>query len=273
MYKIKNIASIGGDSRQKFMVLKLKNKGFNADEINVLDDNIYYYDAVILPLPTTNDGVYINGSSIKISDFLSKIKKNQLVFLGKIGSEIKEFQTFGVSFFDYYLRDEFALKNAEPTAMGVLSYVLNTSTKTLNKRKILVVGYGNCAKEIGKIFHDLGGVVTVASRTYLSMAQSQANGLNSCHIRDIKNHIKESEIIINTVPNTVFVSSLIDEINQNTVIIDIASFPYGFDYDYAKKIGKKITLMPSIPGKYFPQTAGEIIADTIINIIEEGNCE
>ncbi|MBQ8782908.1 MAG: hypothetical protein IJZ57_03965 [Clostridia bacterium] len=274
MNKIKNIASIGGDSRQKYTVLKLCQNGFNVDSIKLLDDNIVFYDAFILPLPVSTDNIHINSSEITLTELLTKLNDNQIVFGGKINDEIKnELKKRNVVYFDYYSRDEFALKNAEPTALGVLSFVMNSTKRSLSKLKVLVVGYGKCARAVSKIFNDLGASVTAASRKYLTVAESEANGLNACLIKDICKYVPDSDVIINTVPCKILNSDFIDSIKNEAIIIDISSAPYGFDYEYAKTVGKKITLLPSIPGRYFPETAGEIIADTIMNIIEEGDFE
>ena len=271
---IKNIASIGGDSRQKYTIKKLVEFGYRVDDLDVLDDNISFYDAFILPLPVSTDGIYINSAKITIAEFLKKINDNQIVFVGKADEKLKkQLEQKGNVCADYYLRDEFALKNAEPTALGVLLFVMNNIKRSLSKLNVLTVGYGKCSRAVSKMFHDLGANVTAASRKYLTVAEAESNGLNACLIKDINKHVQFSDVIINTVPVKILNKEFIDLIKDGAIIIDISSAPYGFDYDYAKKVGKKITLLPSIPGRYFPETAGEIIADTIINIIEEGDFE
>ena len=271
---IKNIASIGGDSRQKYTLKRLIESGYKVDSIEILDDNINFYDAFILPLPVSTDGIHINSSKISLEEFTKKINSKQVVFAGKVSDSLKiEFDKNGSICFDYYLRDEFALKNAEPTALGVLVFVMNNITRSVSKLNVLTVGYGKCARSVCQKFNDLGAEVTAASRKYLAVAEAESVGLKACLIKDLQKHIYAADIIINTVPAKIFDKDLIDLIKDDAIVIDIASAPYGFDYDYAKGIGRKITLLPSIPGKYFPETAGEIIADTIINIIEEGDFE
>ena len=52
-----------------------------------------------------------------------------------------------------------------------------------------------------------------------------------------------------------------------TIIIDLASFPYGMDDKLAKEYNLKYYRELGIPGRYAPVSAGEIIAKTIINNI------
>lgn len=270
MNKIKNIASIGGDDRQKYTVSKLSEAGFNVDEVSVIDENISFYDAFLLPLPLTTDKKHINFTDIVIDDLIRALNNKTIIFAGKADDYVTKFcKNKGIILYDYYCRDEFALKNAEPTALGVLAFVINNTKKTFSKMKILIIGYGKCGRSIGKIFRGLGAEVTAVSRKYLTIAQAETDGIKGCLIKDSSNYVPTADIIINTVPVQQLNCDFIDMINKNAMVIDISSSPFGFDYDYAKLVGKKINLMPSIPGKYFPQSAGEIIADTILNIIEE----
>lgn len=274
MNKIKNIASLGGDCRRKYTVSKLAECGLNVDEIEILDENIGFYDAFLLPLPVSTDGKHINSSNITVDEFIDKLKDDQIVFGGRFSDDfIHLLNKKNTKYFDYYLRDEFALKNAEPTALGVLAFVMNNTKRVLSKIDVLIIGYGKCARCVGKVFSSLGAQVTAASRKYLTIAEAQSQGLNGCHIRDINKYAETADVIVNTVPSPILGKEFIDAIKETAIIIDIASSPYGFDYEYAKSVGKKITLLPSIPGKYFPESAGEIIADTIINILEEGDFE
>ncbi len=267
---IKNIACIGGDDRQKFTVSTLNENNFNVDIINMLDDNIEFYDAFILPLPATQDNKYIKGTDITVDDLIGIMPAEKTVFAGKLNDKIKKrFYENKIEVFDYYQREEFALKNAVPTALGVLNFVMNNSTKIIPDMKIMVIGYGKCGRAILKVFNSLGANVIAASRKYLTVAEAQSNGISACLIKNINENVNNCDVVINTVPSPIFGKNFIDLIKKSTLIIDIASAPYGFDYGYAKESHKKIVRLPSIPGVYFPQSAGNIIADTIMNIIEE----
>ena len=56
-------------------------------------------------------------------------------------------------------------------------------------------------------------------------------------------------------------SFLISE--KNTKIIELASAPYGLDFDLARKYGVDVIKAFGLPGKYTPKTAGEIIGKKI----------
>ena len=57
--------------------------------------------------------------------------------------------------------------------------------------------------------------------------------------------------------------------NQNSLIIDLASKPGGVDFESARELGVKVIWALSLPGKVAPVTAGIIIKDTITNMLSE----
>lgn len=268
--KMKKFIALGGDGRTEFMAQHLREKGFNTEILYDIN-KISSCEAFILPLPFTEDNINIKGTNINIKNFIESINNNAVIFAGKLNNEIEMiFKNKEIVFYDYNTREEFAQKNAVPTAQGVLTFVLNNTNVTLNLLKIAVIGYGKCGKAICKSFKKQGADVLSYSRRYSTAADAESDGLKAFLIKDINETIKDVDIIVNTVPVKIIDENILDSLNINTMIIDISSYPYGFDYNYAKKINRKINLLPSMPGKYVPKSAGIIIAETIINIIEEG---
>lgn len=46
--------------------------------------------------------------------------------------------------------------------------------------------------------------------------------------------------------------------------------PSGVDLEAAEKIGRKVIWALGLPGKYAPETAGEIVAQTVERMLREG---
>ena len=269
MNRIKKLVSIGGDDRSKYTVKRLNEYGIYARSVIDLPET-QDFDAVILPLPVNDADGLIKGTSIPAEDLCKRIEETKTVFAGKITENDKNILlSRGITVFDYYSRAEFSAKNSIPTAHGVLLYVLENSLVTVNNLKVAVIGYGTCGKAICKVFKDAGADVVSASRRYISLAEAESEGIKSILIKDLTTLLPYTDTVINTVPATILKKDIIDSINKDAMIIDIASYPYGFDIKYAQSKNIKITVLPSLPGKSFPETAGNIIAETIINIIEE----
>ena len=61
----------------------------------------------------------------------------------------------------------------------------------------------------------------------------------------------------------------LQNIKPDSLIIDLASKPGGVDFATAKDLGLKVIWSLGLPGKCAPITSGEIIKDTVINILDE----
>ena len=77
------------------------------------------------------------------------------------------------------------------------------------------------------------------------------------------------DVIFNTIPSMVLDGERILNINQDTLIVDIASVPGGVDLEKAKDLNIKVIWALGLPGKVAPKTAAMILKNTITNIIEE----
>ena len=63
--------------------------------------------------------------------------------------------------------------------------------------------------------------------------------------------------------------SMLRQLREDCLIIDLASKPGGVDFESAKRLGRNVIWALSLPGKTAPLTAGNIIRDTINNILNE----
>ena len=62
---------------------------------------------------------------------------------------------------------------------------------------------------------------------------------------------------------------LLSKVRESSLIIDLASRPGGVDFETARNLGRKVIWALSLPGKVAPDTAGDIMKETIVNILEE----
>ena len=94
-------------------------------------------------------------------------------------------------------------------------------------------------------------------------------GLESFHLKDLEQIVKDADIVINTIPHLIVTASVISKMPHHTLIIDIASKPGGTDFRYAEKRGIKAILTPSLPGIVAPKTAGQILANVLAELMKE----
>ena len=91
------------------------------------------------------------------------------------------------------------------------------------------------------------------------------------NISELMKTAPELDLLVNTVPSLVLDCKTLSALCRDCLVIDIAAAPYGTDFACARELGLNVIVPGSLPGKTAPKTAGEIIADAILNIIKEGS--
>ncbi len=289
--KVNNILFVGGDMRQIRAINRIAESGINTTVFGFdfkdrkkLSENVVAlsnfedintnYDAIVLPLPYSLNGETINISDskckINIKDLVLKIKSPCLLFAGKCDKNlIKYAEEYEITVIDYFDREELQVLNAIPTAEGAIQIALEETPFTLHSSQCLVVGNGRIGSILAKMLAGVGANVTVAARKQKDRAKAFSYGYKSIAMSELYESIREFNIIFNTVPNLILDADLLAKSKRDVLIIDLASKPGGVDFETARKMGIKVIWALSLPGKVAPDTAGDIIGKTILNIIDE----
>lgn len=280
------ILTAGGDLRQIYCADKLAEKyrsdiiGFDSDFIpnkhlfGSTDLNSRgIYDALVLPVPPLNDDGSINTpcsrNPLEIVDIVPMLKKGAIIFTGRADSRLSNFFP-GSDIADYMSREELALKNAIPTAEGAVKLALENLPVTLNGLPVLIVGLGRIGTALAQILKGFGADITAAVRSVSGEAKAQIFGIKSVCTKEMDGNFG---LVFNTVPSLIFDGARLEMFPLDTLFIDLASRPGGFDMNAASIQGKKVLWALGIPGKSAPVTAGKYVGETIIGIIEErGAC-
>ena len=292
------ITVLGGDLRQYTAAVSLSGKNWDVAlwGINIsekMDGNVRYYEnykealngaaAVILPLPASTDGIFLNcpfyssSEKVRISDILNVAEKNSIIVGGRLSEDLfKCSAELGLSMFDYFVSEDFQIKNAYITAEAAVSIAMNSLNKNICGANIAITGYGRIAKHLVRLLLSMGAKVTVAARKTSDLAWSACNGCSTLRIGDtseLQKNIYELaygyDIIYNTVPKWLFDRSFLEIVDKSTFIIDLASVPGGVDIRAAKELGANVLWATSLPGKYAPVSAGNLIADCVNDILRE----
>lgn len=286
MLSDRSFAVIGGDMRQIGLISSLLKDGervraFGFDNAagsvleceKTLASAISDSTAVILPLPASTDGAYINAplydGKIKADELLGQMKANQLLLGGRMGELAASAEERGIRAVDYLEREELAVLNAALTAEGALEIAMRETETALCMSKCLVVGYGRIGKLLCKMLDGIGATPCVAARSHEALAWAEAYGINSLHVREIANAAGEYDVIFNTVPHLILTEEIIRSMSADTLVVDLASRPGGVDFAAAERYGIKAVWALSLPGKTAPISAGGIIAKAVMNICVE----
>ena len=135
--------------------------------------------------------------------------------------------------------------------------------------RVLIIGYGRVAKACSRLFLAAGADVACTARRLSALADAENNGCRAFLLGELYGRIDSFDLIINTVPHLILDKAMLSAAAKDAVIIDLASAPGGVDQNAAAALNKRCIHALSLPGKVAPITAGEIIAKTVINIINE----
>lgn len=284
---MKTISVIGGDLRQltaaelfaadgsRVLIYGMENAEAECElkEAKTLSEALRS-DIWVLPLPVLRDETRLNTpfaqKDIFTADLINAADASKTIFGGKIPKALaEEMRAQGAAVFDYCEREELMIMNAVPTAEGALEIALAESPITLSAAEALIIGYGRIGRVLARRLSALGARVTAAARKYSALAWAEAEGCTPLQIKNLKSEIGKFDIIFNTVPSMLLEADTLGAVNRNTLIIDLASKPGGVDFNAAADMRLKVIWALSLPGKTAPITSGQIIKDTITNILDE----
>ena len=271
---MKNYLFVGGDERQKFAAEYIKKQvntvsfAYTFDE---LKKEIPQADIIVLPLPVTRDGKHINSDPknglISIEELIFLLKEGMTIMAGMINSDTAQrIESKGVALYDYYQSEVLTILNSVSTAEGVIYELIGNSKINLQGSKSLVTGYGKASSAICKLLYSLGSEVVVSARSERDRIVAAAHNCKAIALYDISENSDGLDFVINTVPALVIDEKVICRLKKDCFILDIASAPYGTDFEAAEKYGITAKKAPSLPGRISPRSAGEAIAKTILGI-------
>lgn len=243
---------IGGDLRNFFLaqlLSKEKNEvkiyGFenleNFKEIEEYDKMIPDSDIIILPIPFTRDKITLNmpfsDRNIEIKDLIEKIE-NKTIFAGNIDNDIVEkMKSKNNNVIDIMKKEEFAVLNAIPTAEATIEIIFKYTKKILQGSNIVILGFGRIGKVLAHKLKALSTNVTCVITNEVEKAWAMVYGYETIAIENMKNNgssLKQYDVIINTIPKIILKEEL-KEIRKETLIIDLASKPYGIDRNIVER--------------------------------------
>lgn len=247
---------------------------FNGVQKTTPEDAAQSSQCVILPLPATADGRTLNAPfsnhKILLDEDFALMMEGKKVFCGMANKLLKTSELWTkIKVYDYFEREEFAVRNAVPTAEGAIELAMREFPGTICGSRCLITGFGRIGKALGRMLYGLGAHVTVSARRPEDLAWIEQSGYQAVHTKRISD-TSGYDVIFNTIPTMIFDAHTLAKTAGNALVIDLASAPGGVDFEAAQRLGIKAVQALSLPGKVAPKAAGEIIKTTIYNMLEEG---
>ncbi len=247
------------DLRQKSISRNLEKNGLNK----VSKENLKDADLIVLPFTSVENHINFDD------EFFSLLKKGVIVFTGANNITLKKiFESKKITLITIMDNMEISILNATPTAEGTIYHAIENMKTCIACSKILVLGYGICGSVIANKFNLLGGNVTIIENSKEKIALAKNSGLNIIESTKVNNNY---DLIVNTIPSKILSSKVIDSINKNCIILDIASKPYGFSSKELEDKNIFYKRLNSLPSNFGVDYSGENIGKFIYNKIRSVN--
>jgi dipicolinate synthase subunit A len=229
---------------------------------------------ILGPSPCSYNGGALNApfhnAPIYVEDLLRLVKPRQVVMAGYMKPELFQLANkYGIHLIDMLQREELLIANAIPTAEGAIKIAIEETDITLHGNTMMVIGYGRVGKALAGMLRGIGAKVLAVVNKSDAAAQAHSNGHTVIYFEEMENNLKNAQVIFNTVPEILLDKNNMKYIQKDTLIIDLASPPYGVDVNDSREFGLKVLYTNSLPGKIAPVTTASYILETVKHIVEE----
>lgn len=282
-----NFGLVGGDVRLLYAARRLKSLGYGAcfyspdgtlktsqdfSDIELLSlcDCVKRAQVIILPLPASRGDGKINcpllSKELDAGALFSCVRRSTPVFAGKADKCISvAAREAGVRLTDYFTSESLLTSNALYTAEGALSLIISELPRALCGSDVAVFGYGRIASLLTRRLLSLGAGVRVVARSAARRALAQADGAVPFAPERTCDALDGVICAVNTVPARVLSAEALSALAP-AALIELADCP-GADADEARRAGVRIIPAPSLPGRFSPESAGSLIADTVLSML------
>ena len=215
-----------------------------------------YRELILLPIPTSRDGVRISGTDIMLADVVQSASEGAFVAGYNIPEPFADgFISRRACVYDAGFDERFLCANADLTARGALGRILCDLQKDVTELRIAIIGYGRIGSRLMRYLLFLGAHVTVYTGREKNCISLACDGVDARSLFDPL-ELLSFDLIINTAPAPLIPESVVREMTSETCIMDLASGSFVPKHSSFVKLS-------SIPDTMYPVSAGRLYAEYI----------
>ena len=259
-------ALLGGDRRSVYLGELLKNDGHGVEYFAlekacrceaVTEEGLNKAQCVVLGIPSVKNGLInapLSDEAIEADTVAGMLTPAQTlcVVFGKTPVNTK------AEVFDFMTSRSFSEGNAALTAEAAVALLIEGSESALENSEILILGNGRLAKALVTRLESFNAAVTVGAR----------RGADTVSIEKALSDIGRFDYTVNTVPARIIPDGALRDAKRGSVIMELASAPFGFDSEKAEEAGLKAISAPALPGRFSPLASAELMKRSIYEYME-----
>lgn len=202
-----------------------------------------------------------DGKEFEQVDFKNKalvltlLKNHRLCYLSKLKGFLYEY---------LYRNQDFVLENSYICDEALIAYMIIDNQISLANSNILILGYGNCGKDLANKLDQFKAKISICTRNNHYHDEIVKHGFRYVRMHHLA--LDGYDFIINTVPSNIIDEKILRTKDEHCKIYDVASIPYGME----KRLwDSSYHLMKQLPTKYAYQTSAKILFQAIMRVVEQ----
>lgn len=265
-------AVIGGDVRFAHLVAMLNESGREA--VGFLQEKaggegknlseLEKFSCVIANWPMRWP---LSGREVSESEILEHIAPGSVLLL--CGPKFPQRRRWDLQYVNLWEDEQLLRENAYLTAEAAVASAMRRTHLALAGMRCAVIGYGRIGRSLTEILLNLNAKVTVISGREAKRRAAREIGAEAVTLDDIVSALPGQDLIFSTPPATVIDEAALDHVDENAILIDLASPPYGFDLEAARARNLRACREPGLPGRYCPLSAARAIYSAVLRWEEE----
>ncbi len=232
-------------------------KRISAAQRAICREGLPYKKLLLLPVPTTRDGVNVSGTNIALESLTVGIDAGVAVCgYGLPPWFCERISSLGARVYDAMYDEDFLVKNAELTALGAIGEIISAKERAPDEVRFGIIGYGRIGSALLKYLSFLGAKPIVFTRRESVCRSLGAWGIESSQTMTLE-ELLSVDVLINTAPAEITDNSgAIALHNAGVSVFDLAS---GENFGHCESVKRLV----GIPDRVFPESAGTAYGEAI----------
>ena len=252
-----------------FVELNDKRNNYIFNKLQSLGYIVFEYKAEGEKQTASGSVSYIFAPARKLSVADTRLFESGSTVYGGEQTEVilAELDSLKIKYVNILKSEKLTVQNAVLTAEGTLALLIENTEKSIYDIKTLILGGGRVGKAVAALLTRLGVDTAIANRSDLNYAAAYFFCKTALHFEELNEKIGEYDVIINTVPTEILGEQLLAKVKPDALIMELASAPCLNKLSLPKFTFKYLSAQ-SLPGKFSPISAGEIILSEILSNIK-----
>ncbi len=230
------------------------------------------FGAVVLPLPATSDGSFINAplseQPLPLELITRYAAQGGTVFAGGVHPSLRKLcEQHNLRLLDYFADEALTLRNAALTAEAAAALLIQNTEFSLDGACVLITGGGRIAQLTARLLRCFGAECIVCARSPEQRMRAMLEHCEAADISEIPALCMKADAVLNTVPAPLFGEEEFRRMRAGALYMELASKSPETERQLAAKYGVHHIMAGGLPGKLSPKTAGEAVADVILSMV------